>query len=84
MGLWSVSIRHLVETCLTLLANASLPLTFWDEAFRTSVYLINRLPTPKLSGKSPIELLFKTKPDYSTLRVFGCTFFSQSQALQFT
>lgn len=38
--------RHIVKTGLTLLTNASMPLQFWDEAFGTSVYLINRLPTP--------------------------------------
>lgn len=64
--------RHVVENGLTLLANASLPLIFWDEAFRTSVFLFNRLPTPLLQNKSPLEELFKIKPNYSTLKVFGC------------
>lgn len=36
-------------------------------------YWINRLPTPVLHGKSPTELLFKTKIDLNGLRVFGCT-----------
>lgn len=37
--------RHIVENGLTLLAKASLSFEFWGEAFRTIVYLHNRLPT---------------------------------------
>jgi hypothetical protein len=33
--------RHIVETGLSLLATASIPLTFWDSAFETNVYVIN-------------------------------------------
>ena len=40
--------RHLVETGLALLAHSSLPLRYWDEAFLTACYLINRMPTPCL------------------------------------
>nr|KYP44419.1 hypothetical protein KK1_034053 [Cajanus cajan] len=36
---------HIVELGLTLLAEANLPMQFWDYAFLTSVYLINRLPS---------------------------------------
>jgi hypothetical protein len=31
--------RHIVETSLTLLAHAHMPLKFWDEAFLTTTYL---------------------------------------------
>ena len=64
--------RHIVEHGIALLAQASLPFKYWDEAFRTSVYLINRLPTPVLKNKSPLEVLFHQKPSYSQLKVFGC------------
>ncbi|GMI93411.1 hypothetical protein HRI_003010400 [Hibiscus trionum] len=37
--------RHVVETTLTLLAQAGLPLKFWSHAALSSVYLINRMPT---------------------------------------
>ena len=36
--------RHVVETGLTLLHHASMPLTFWSHAFQAAVYLINRMP----------------------------------------
>lgn len=47
--------RHLVETGLTLLFNASVPLYLWVEAFMTAVYLINRLPTPVLRMQAPLQ-----------------------------
>ena len=64
--------RHLVETCLTLLANASLTTLYWDEAFLTASYLINRLPSPVTKNKSPLELLYNRTPDYNFLKTFGC------------
>ena len=64
--------RHIVETGLTLLSHASLPLTFWPYAFSTAVYLINRMPTPTLNLSTPFELIFKTKPNYAKLKIFRC------------
>jgi hypothetical protein len=63
---------HIVEVGLALLANASMPLKFWDEAFQTADFLINRLPTLVLDHDSPIENLFATKPAYFFLTTFGC------------
>lgn len=60
---------------LTLLANASMPLKHWDNAFETVVFLINWLPTDVLQGFSPIQKLFAVKLDYSALKVFGCACF---------
>jgi hypothetical protein len=64
--------RHLVETGLALLSHASVPLRFWEDAFQTACYLINRLPTPLINNMSPFEKLFHTNPDYSFLKTFGC------------
>ena len=49
------------------------PSHFWGEAVSTAVYLINRQPSSKLSGKCPSEVFFGTPPSYDHLRVFGCT-----------
>jgi hypothetical protein len=65
--------HHIVETGLALLAHASMPLKFWDEAFLTATYLINRLPTHVIDNKCPLERLFNNPPNYSLLRVFGCS-----------
>ncbi|KAJ0727195.1 putative RNA-directed DNA polymerase [Helianthus annuus] len=67
--------RHVVETGLALLAHSNLPLRFWRFAFDTATYLINRLPSRVSSNMSPYQHVFKHKPDYSFLRVFGCQCF---------
>jgi histone deacetylase 1/2 len=64
--------RHIVEVGLSLLAYASMPLKFWDEAFQTAVFLINRPPSQVIENQTLIERLFKHKGDYSFLRIFGC------------
>ncbi|KAG8473223.1 hypothetical protein CXB51_035172 [Gossypium anomalum] len=64
--------RHIVDVGLTLLAQAQVPLRFWVHAFISAVYLINRLPTSVLGGKSPYEVLHKAPPPYMHLRIFGC------------
>jgi len=63
---------HIVETGLTLLAHASIPLRFWPHAYAIFVYLINRIPTQTLNLCSPYEKIFGSSPNYSKLKVFGC------------
>ncbi|KAL5751676.1 hypothetical protein ACOSQ2_022183 [Xanthoceras sorbifolium] len=58
-----------------MLAHGKLPLIFWWEAFKTSTYLINRLPTPLLSNKTPFELIYNSKPVFTHLKPFGCSCF---------
>jgi hypothetical protein len=64
--------RHIVEVGLSLLSHATMPLKFWDEAFQAATYLINRVPSRVIQNISPLEKLFQQKPDYSSLRIFGC------------
>ena len=64
--------RHIVDMGLSLLSHASMPLRFWDEAYLSACYLINRLPSRVIGNMSPMEKLFSTKPDYVSLRTFGC------------
>jgi hypothetical protein len=56
--------RHIVEIGLSLLAHASMPLKFWDEAFNSAAYLINRLPSKVIKNDTPLERLFHKTPDY--------------------
>ena len=67
--------RHIVETGLTLLGQCKAPFRFWNYAFDTSVYLINRMPTSVLDNRSPFDCLFQWSPDYQFLRTFGCLCF---------
>ena len=64
--------RHIVEVGLALLANASMPLKFWDEAFLTATFLINLLLSKVLNFETPVQKLLHQKPNYEALRVFGC------------
>ncbi|KAL4586189.1 hypothetical protein LXL04_010821 [Taraxacum kok-saghyz] len=67
--------RHIVETGLSLLHHAKLPLSFWSHAFETAVHLINRLPTKILAFKSPYTKLYNISPNYKKLKPFGCLCF---------
>jgi hypothetical protein len=74
MGFVERKHRHIVETGLTLLATASVPLKFWDSAFEAATYLINRLSSKVTNHKSPYECLFHISPDYQFLKTFGCEY----------
>jgi hypothetical protein len=63
---------HIVETGLALLAHASMPIKFWDDAFLTATYLMNRLPTRVIDNFSPLTRLFNTPPNYTMFKIFGC------------
>ena len=60
-GLAEKKHRDIIEHGITLLAHASMPLKCWDEAYRTAVYLSNRVPNFFLENKSPLHL-----------KTFGC------------
>ena len=64
--------RHIVEVGLSLLAHASMPLKYWDEASIAANFLINRTPSRVINFDTPLERLSKEKPDYQSLRIFGC------------
>ena len=64
--------RHLCETMRTLLFDAQLPPILWEEALRTSNYLINRMPHRTLQSSTPLERYSGRKPTISHLRIFGC------------
>lgn len=49
-----------------------MPLKFWDEAFLTIVFLINRLPSKVIDHDTPFAHLLGQQPDYNFLRTFGC------------
>lgn len=68
--------RQIVETGLTHLSYASIPLSYWDHSFTHTYFIINRLPTVSLSSSiSPFYALYNTHLDYLSCRRFGCVCF---------
>ncbi|KAM0067353.1 putative RNA-directed DNA polymerase [Helianthus debilis subsp. tardiflorus] len=70
--------RHIIETGLAMMFNAKVPSSYWVEAFSSAVYIINRLPSKILEGKSPFEHMFGHVPNYNNFRTFGVSSFSVS------
>ncbi|KAJ0534271.1 putative RNA-directed DNA polymerase [Helianthus annuus] len=64
--------RHLLETTRALMFQASLPKKFWGECVLAASYIINCLPSKVTSNKTPYEIMFREKPDYSRMRILGC------------
>ncbi|XP_019228108.1 PREDICTED: uncharacterized protein LOC109209314 [Nicotiana attenuata] len=68
----TVERKHMsiLDMARALRFQAHLPLRFWGECVSTAVYLLNRLPTTVLQGKSPFDKLFQMSPSLQHLRVF--------------
>lgn len=64
--------RTLLEMTRSILKHMSLPNYLWGEAVRHATYLINRVGTRSLNGKTPYEALKGKRPNLGHLRVFGC------------
>lgn len=64
--------RHLLNIARPLRFNSHLYMYFWGDCLLTTTFLINRIPTKFLHGKSSYQILFDKVPDYSSLKIFGC------------
>lgn len=63
--------KYVIETCLSLLHQTSMPQKFWDKVVCKFTFLINTMSTPIFQNKSPFEALFNVLPNYTILKIFG-------------
>ena len=56
---------HLLDITRALLFHKNVPKQYWGEAILTVAHLINRLATPILDSKSPIEILINFFPNFN-------------------
>ena len=64
--------RTLMDMVRSMLSsNPKLPKSLWTEALKTSVYILNRVPTKAVS-KTPFELWKGWKPSLQHVRIWGC------------
>jgi hypothetical protein len=73
-------IRLVKNAIHTLMIQASLPGRYWAEGLRTTMYLLNRLPTTAIQIVCPHLALFGSAPSYEHLHVFGCTCYPNTTA----
>ena len=59
-----------------MLHEKGLPKEYWAEAANTAVFLLNRLPTKAVNGKTPFETWYGYKPSLKNFKVFGCLCFT--------
>ena len=65
--------RTLLDMVQSILSNFNLPKSLWAEALKTTVYILNRVPT-KVVPKTPFELFKGWKLSLKHIRVWGCPF----------
>ncbi|KAL8109911.1 hypothetical protein AgCh_025854 [Apium graveolens] len=63
--------RILVEAARTMLQDAKLPTSFWEEAVNTACYTHNIYLINKAYSRSPYSIMSKRKPTVKHLHVFG-------------
>ena len=68
-------LRHILDVVRATTIASSTPSQFWGEATLTTVYTINRCPSPIVQNQTLYDLLFGCSPSYDLLRVFGCVCF---------
>ncbi|KAK8913906.1 hypothetical protein KSP39_PZI024435 [Platanthera zijinensis] len=68
--------RHLLDVARTLMTQMHVPRSYWGYAVVLACYLINRIPSTVLHGKTPFSILYPGKEPFPLpLRIFGCTAF---------
>jgi hypothetical protein len=67
--------RAIMEAMKTMIHDQDIPMSLWEEATMTVVYVQNRLSHSALGFKTPEEMFTGKKPEVSHLKIFGCPIF---------
>ena len=65
--------RTLMDMVRSMLSNSNIPKFLWTDILKTSMYILNRVPT-KAILKTPFELWKNWKSILRHMRVWGCPF----------
>ena len=68
--------QTIMEMVRCMLHEKGLPKEYWAEATNTAVFLLNRLSTKAVNGKTPFETWYGYKPSLKNFKVFGCLCFT--------
>jgi hypothetical protein len=63
--------RTLMDMVMSMLSYFNLPLGLWMEALKTTMLILNRVPS-KSVAKTPYELLTGRKPTLNYFNIWGC------------
>ena len=63
--------RTLLEMVRSTMAQANLPIHYWGDAWFTTAYVLNRVPSKSVSS-TPYELWTGREPNLSELHPWGC------------
>ena len=72
-GVVEIRNQTLVDMVRSMLSSSNLPKFLWTDALKTTVYILNRVPT-KAVPKTPFELWKNWKLRLRHIRVWGCPF----------
>nr|GEZ70373.1 ribonuclease H-like domain, reverse transcriptase, RNA-dependent DNA polymerase [Tanacetum cinerariifolium] len=64
--------RTIMFTTRCMMKATNMPINFWAEAVRHTIYILDRVPTKSLEDFTPYEAIKQRKPNLENLRVFGC------------
>ncbi|KAI0498055.1 hypothetical protein KFK09_021296 [Dendrobium nobile] len=66
---------HIIETLLSLMFDAKLPLQFLVDTLLSIMHLINRFPISHSPKTSPYQLLYRKLSNNTHLKMFSCLYY---------
>jgi len=63
--------QTLKDMVRSMISHSTLPESLWEEALKTAVYILNRVPS-KAVNKTPYELWTNKRPSLKHLHIWGC------------